>query len=211
MNKIIIFLLTFTIAQVLFLRHNLVYALDIGVNTKVKNIVNQAINQTQITFKDSNYTSSTNKFKGNETVFVKFETSASGNDQNEVWLLNSSKERIQRIALRRTGSGPYTYFGEFKLPNPTGQYYLSINLKGDNSSFSFEQNIEAIQETTNAVTASPSPEVFKFEVTPEEILSPIPTAKEEITHTKGNIIAVLINLINELIASINSFIKITPE
>lgn len=204
MNKIITFLATYLVLQVLFLRFDLVYALDIDIKSHVKNIINQSVNKLPVTFKDQNYTNPSNKFNGNETVFIKVASSATGTEQNEAWLLGSNKEKILKITLERNGSDPYVYLGETKLPNLSGQYYLSINIKGDNSSFSFEQNIEVI----NTSLESPSPVITKVETTKEASPSQKSPPSEEIK--RQSIMTTLVNLISELILSIKSFLKIQP-
>lgn len=144
MNQRILFL-TCLLTNTLLFKSNFAYAANID----IKNIVNQEINKLPVTFKDEEYSQPSNKFNRGNTVFIKVNTSASGSDWNDAWLLDSNKKKIEKITLRRTGNNPYKFFGEVKLPNLLGQYYLSINLKGDNSSFSLQQNIEVVNVETD--------------------------------------------------------------
>lgn len=193
MYRNIFLFLTCLFANTLLLKSNFVYALDIDIKESIKNVVNQVVNKLPVTFKDQHFTNPSNKFNGDDTVYIKVNTSVTGEGGNDAWLLNENKEKIQKIILRRTESGSYTYLGEVKLPNSLGQYYLSINIKGDNGSFSFEQNIEV----TNIITISPSPVITKVEINREEI-------------KKNSITTALIDLVNKLILSIKSFLKIQP-
>lgn len=116
----------------------------VSVTNNVINIINGVVNKSPVTYSDSNYQNSTNKFSKGNVVYLKFNSNSDGSDLREAWLENSVKEKLEKINLDRIGNNPYIYVGKIVLPEKEGQYYLTVNIKGNGNNFSYSQNLEVI-------------------------------------------------------------------
>lgn len=166
----------------------------VDIQSSVTNFINTTINKLPVTFKDSDYRNPSIRFRQGETVFIKIQTSADGSKKLETWFLGSQKERLKELDLKRTGSNPYTYVGNLALNYGAAQYYLSINIAGKETSFSYEQNIEITKGQEISATVTTAKEIYKSEETVEK--------------QKNGIITILLDLITRAVQTIKSvFIK----
>lgn len=166
----------------------------VDIKTSIVNFINTSINELPITFKDAEYKYPSTRFSQGETVFIKIQTSADGSKMQEAWFLGDSKEKLKELDLERTESRPYIYVGNLVLANSPGQYYLSVNIKDKETSFSYEQNIEITKDQEISPAATAVKEIYR---------------SEEIAEKQENgVVTTLLNLITKIIQTVKSiFIK----
>ncbi len=208
-----IFLLTYLMTFLLSLEN--VQATDdidlsdvVNLKDNLKDVVSSTITNSTITFKDKDYKEPSNKFQGNDIVYIRFNTSSSGELKQEILLLDSNKNKIQTIELSKQGQNPIIYSGSFKMPKEIGQYYLSINIKDNENSFSFEQNIEV---TTEGMSENDNDKVNI--VTPEDKKNIVSQdyknqiIKEKETYTRQKEEFNLIKYVKAVIVKLSDFVK----
>lgn len=166
----------------------------VDVKNSVRNLINTSISKLPITFKDAEYKYPSTRFSQGSTVFIKIQTSADGSKMQEAWFLGGSKERLKELDLERTESRPYIYVGRLVLSEPAGQYYLSVNIKDKETSFSYEQNIEITKDQEISPAATAVKEIYR---------------SEEIAEKQENgVMITFLNLITKIIQTVKSiFIK----
>lgn len=175
------------------------------IDTKIQNVATV----TPLSYKDPKFQEKSTKFISGEKLYVSLNSQATGEVINECWLLNSSKDKVSKINLIRSGNNPYNYKGEVNLPQVDGIYYIDVNIKDTNSHTAVQQSIEIGTTTggnsntsvSNQVVAqsnganegiTPTPIVYKNEYTQPHIDNN-QTNSNPITKIIKNIIKMIID------------------
>lgn len=97
-------------------------------------------------YTDPEYTQPSNNFTPGQEVFIRLETTSSGEQEASLRLLNSQKIELSRYSFQRNGNSPYVFTAMLKAPEETGTYYLDIRIdSGLGAVFSGQQNINVGQ------------------------------------------------------------------
>lgn len=136
------------------------------------------------TFADNIFTQEKINFKSGDTVYVKVETSISGEDEKSLRLLDWQKQKVSDLPLEKTDFG---FKSSFAAPAQDGVYYLNLRLRTGGSTFSAERNINVgkaeggVRSEVSSKTSinadefdegpTPSPAPTKTQI-PKEIPSP---------------------------------------
>lgn len=94
------------------------------------------------TFKDPNFSISTNNFQKGETIYVKIEGQGGGDIKKKARLLDANKNLLSEKNLEQRGNEPKIFTAVFSAPEKEGVYYIDVEIKGtDGFSFSSQNNI----------------------------------------------------------------------
>lgn len=107
-------------------------------------------------FNDSNFSQATHNFNPGQMVYVKVETSSTGDQQKILRLLDDGKNEIAQYIFNRSGDGQFTYTISFNAPNTPGIYYVDIKIQSDSNNVAIQENINVNGETTQEDSPSPN-------------------------------------------------------
>ena len=138
---------------------------------------------TVFSFSDSSFSQPTHNFSSGQTVYLRLETSGSGDQEKTLRLLDSAKKELRKIILDQSGQGPFVFTATFLAPNDPGVYYLDIKINsGQGFSLAVQENIN-IGAQDSQVTVTTEAEAVVESSTPEDgdevkepIFSPTPSS-----------------------------------
>lgn len=138
-----------------------VFALDIKI-PKIKPIPSIAkIVSVEHIFSDSNFSQATHNFNPGQTVYIKVNTTSTGDQQKILRFLDSNKNEIAQYIFNRSGDGEYIYTISFNVPNISGIYYVDIKIQSESNNVAIQENInvsgDVKGETVQSVAPSFSP------------------------------------------------------
>ncbi len=130
-------LLSFVSFLLFFLLSNNVFAIEIKNKVQVSS--------------SSGFETQERDFLGGQRVYVRLQSSSSGDKEKTLKLLDGEKKEVLRLDFEVSGG---MYSASFIAPNKEGVYYLDIRIdSGQGSVFAGQQNIN-IGEVTGSVASS---------------------------------------------------------